>query len=498
MRIRHSLFSKIVVWFFLNLVILGFLLFAIFHYRFQIDPASPLWGGESRGMHNATRLARFELTQAPESEWDGILARYSKAYEVSFLLVDREGLRLGGEEIIVPQQVIEGIRGFHIPSFGATDRQMFAEHERRRFDQPRGQGQGRGHGRGRGRGDGPPPLRIKTNDPTLYWVGYHFPIFADDVGRPMPAVLLMVSDSVFKTGLYPEPMPWLITALIVVFISIAWWFPMVRSLTRPLAEVGRATDEIAKGRFSTRVNERSSDEIGRLGSAINRMASRLERYVHGQKRFMSDVAHELGSPIARLQMAVGVMDHKVNDPELRHSFEDIAEEVEIMAGLVNELLSFSRAEINPAKVQLRPVKIAEVAARVVERENTAGADIAVGIDESLTALADPELLVRALANLVRNAVRYAGDAGPIRLDAHPAGDRVLLEVVDSGPGVPPEHIDQLFEPFFRKESDRDRQSGGAGLGLAIVKTCIEACQGTVSARNLSPSGLAVTITLNAQ
>jgi two-component system sensor histidine kinase CpxA len=106
-------------------------------------------------------------------------------------------------------------------------------------------------------------------------------------------------------------------------------------------------------------------------------------------------------------------------------------------------------------------------------------------------------IYRALANLVRNAVKYAASNGSIRVTAEKRADKVIIEVRDQGPGVPEHLLDQLFEPFFRPEASRDRDSGGVGLGLAIVKTCVEACKGTVSAANLQPHGFAVTTTLNA-
>jgi two-component system sensor histidine kinase CpxA len=96
---------------------------------------------------------------------------------------------------------------------------------------------------------------------------------------------------------------------------------------------------------------------------------------------------------------------------------------------------------------------------------------------------------------LRNAVKYAGDVGPIHVSAEKRKDEVAIEVRDTGPGVSENLLDQLFEPFFRPEPSRNRDSGGVGLGLAIVKTCVETCQGTVSARNLKPKGFAVTIVL---
>jgi two-component system sensor histidine kinase CpxA len=106
-------------------------------------------------------------------------------------------------------------------------------------------------------------------------------------------------------------------------------------------------------------------------------------------------------------------------------------------------------------------------------------------------------LFRALSNLVRNAIRYAGQAGPILVSARSDGNETVITVADHGPGVPEESLEEVFAPFFRLERSRGRDFGGAGLGLAIVKSCVEACQGTVHAHNRQPSGLEVEIRLRA-
>ena len=172
------------------------------------------------------------------------------------------------------------------------------------------------------------------------------------------------------------------------------------------------------------------------------------------------------------------------------------EDVDHLSKLVNELLAFSRADIKSSTVKLESVALLPIAQTAVERERTSSAEIIVDIDADIRVHASAELLTRALANLFRNAVKYTARDGSIRVTAEKSADKVIIEVSDNGPGVPENLLDQLFEPFFRPEPSRDRDSGGVGLGLAIVKTCVEACKGTVSAANLQPNGFAVTITLN--
>jgi two-component system sensor histidine kinase CpxA len=225
------------------------------------------------------------------------------------------------------------------------------------------------------------------------------------------------------------------------------------------------------------------------------MATRLSALVKGQKRFLGDVAHELGSPLARIQFGLGALEQRVQGSGKKR-VQGVMEDVDHLSKLVNELLAFSRADIKSSTVKLKSVALLPIAQTAVQRERTSPVDIILDIPADLKVRASAELMTRALANLVRNAVKYAAQDGPIRIAAVEHGDKVKIDVRDNGPGVPENQIDQLFEPFFRPEASRNRDSGGVGLGLAIVKTCVETCQGTVSAANLHPRGFAVTILLN--
>jgi two-component system sensor histidine kinase CpxA len=226
------------------------------------------------------------------------------------------------------------------------------------------------------------------------------------------------------------------------------------------------------------------------------MASRLAGFITGQKRFTSDIAHELCSPIARMQMAVGILEERA-EPKDKQYVQDLSEEVQHISGLVNELLSFSKASLGATSLRLETVMLRPLAEKATKREARNEAEVRVDIPDELTAIADPELVVRALANLVRNAVRYAGETGPITIQARPLEGEVELIVADCGPGVPEEELPKLFDPFYRVDTSRARETGGVGLGLSIVKTCIESCHGSVTCRNRQPSGFEVVILLPA-
>jgi two-component system sensor histidine kinase CpxA len=255
-----------------------------------------------------------------------------------------------------------------------------------------------------------------------------------------------------------------------------------------------AAGQMAQGQFGTRVDTDRRDELGRLGESLNHMAGRLGEYVTGQKRFLGDIAHELCSPLARMEMALGVLEQRAA-PGQGDYVNDVREEVRHMSSLVNELLSFSKAGLRTKDLELRHVALAELCARVIARDAEGKTDITVNVDVAIHVLADPDLLARAVGNVLRNAVRYAGDAGPITIAATTRGDRVVLAITDSGPGVPPETLHRLFDPFYRPETARTREGGGSGLGLAIVKSCVEACGGSVAVNNAQPHGLEVTMVL---
>lgn len=186
-----------------------------------------------------------------------------------------------------------------------------------------------------------------------------------------------------------------------------------------------ATEAIAAGQFDISVSEDRHDELGKLGAAINRMSRRLNGYVTGQKRFLGDIAHELCSPIARMQMSLGVLERRLSN-EHGEALEDLREEADHMSKLVNELLSFSRSSLRETTIQLEAVDLTDAIELALQRETAATEEIKVNIPGTPKVLADANLLQRALANVVRNAILYAGEAGPISIDVDYSKERQCL------------------------------------------------------------------------
>lgn len=516
MKPFSSLFTKVLTWFFLNLLLVATILGLFYISQPYVNLGAIFgWQGTSQ-LRTAGMLIMHDLNVAPREDCSGILARHAAIHGVDFAIILPDGTSYSSSSGKIPRSVAAKAEALLRVNLG-----------RRPFPPPPGLGGPPlppvDHGRlgiaGRPPGKpiaGEPPgeilggrpprpsdgrrkmpfLMMHTQDPTRYWAGIWVRPAPDGRHRRMPGVLLAVSSSITGHGFFFNPLPWIVVSAAVFLISLLFWIPMVRHITRPLSRMTGAAEEIASGDFDVVIDEPRADEIGRLAKTINHMTARLSAFVKGQKRFLGDVAHELGSPIARIQFGLGALEQRSNE-ESRKRVSDVMEDVDHLSKLVNELLAFSRAEMKAETIKLERIDLLPIVETAVKRETKIAGRVDVRVDPGVQVVTSAELLTRALANLVRNAIKYTGDAEQIVVTAEEKNGRIVIEVRDTGPGVPEQHLNRLFEPFFRPEVSRDRDSGGVGLGLTIVRTCVETCKGEVSARNLQPNGFAVSIALKA-
>ena len=527
-RVRFPLSLKIVAWFFVNVAFLG--VAAWIFIRAQLGPGLDvlLAGPAGERLQAMAQLVSEELKELPQSEWSASLARVSSAYRVPVAVFRNDGKMIAGEIAPAPPEVLARVSEGPRPQ-GPPPRPMDGPGPRDRqpqdrpppFDPP--VRDDRPANRPPLDRPGPPPAMagafpkfiVRAGEPRLYWIGIRLPL-PDRVARPQMPTTLVLATGTLRGGLFFDFTPWLLGGAVVLALSALLWLPLVRGITRALRQMTGAAEAIAEGRFETHVESDRADEIGRLATALNDMAARLREFFTGQKRFLGDIAHELCSPLARMEMALGILEHRAADDAARGYVANVREEARHMSALVSELLSFSKAGVGGRSVELKPVSLAELASRLIAREAREPGIIALDVPATLTVLAEPDLLARALGNVIRNALRYAAPVGsaaegahsfrplqhpdgrptgPIVVAARSSGAHVIVTVTDSGPGVPEEALHRLFDPFFRPEAARTRETGGAGLGLAIVKSCVEACGGTVAVRNVQPTGLQVEFTL---
>jgi two-component system sensor histidine kinase CpxA len=495
MTLRLPLFGRILIWLLLNLLILVGS-FGVFLWT-ELGGESLLSRAAGDRSQAPTGALMAELRDRPMVEWEGAMARFEEAYPVRLMLLREDGSLFMGARLEVPAELLLRLRASAQPGPGFDGR---------RSGPPPGQSSVDHFEPGPKGASGPPPPRsgprspmgggrvfARAGSPAKYWLIHGNPMRGP--GLPRGLRMAMVSETLSAGGLFFDVQSWFWAASAVIAVSVLWWFPFVRGITRSVSQISAATERIAEGRFNTVVPEKRGDELGRLGGAINRMSVRLEGLVTGQKRFLGDVAHELCSPLARMEMALGILEQRADD-NTRSYVDDVREEVRHMSTLVNELLQFSKAALKPANAEMTPLPLAEMTRRVVAREMPEATDLTVQVPEGLLALGHPELVDRAMGNLLRNARNHAAAQGPIRIEACSLGSHeVLWRVVDSGPGVSQTELDRLGEPFYRPDRSRSSDTGGTGLGLAIVKTCMAACQGRLDLTRGQERGLVASLVL---
>jgi len=509
MKPRFPLYAKILTWFFLNIIVLGVVGWLIVRAHVKTGVDSFLSGFVTQRVEPLGREIIAELSQASKDDWGEILKKRSEKHGVTFCvtLEGERGLFGNLEELPdelrrrLPKGPPRGGRGGGGPS-GGPPRRPFN-------DGPTGEENSGGQdgppdGSGAIRDTRPGPLTgpypihqrflVRTTGPEYYWVGLQTRFTSTDSEGGSPGALFMRSETFSGGGLFFDYKPWIFGLSSIVFVSALFWLPLVSSMTRSVSRVTKAAEQIAEGQFEVQVDTKRRDEIGRLSDAINRMSGRLAGFVHGQKRFLGDTAHELCAPIARMQMALGILEQRADEKQKPY-VDDVREELQHMSGLVNELLSFSKAGLRPKALKLKPLSVLELVQKVVAREARDAVATDVTLPANMLVLGEKDLLIRAIGNVVRNAVRYASNGGPIQIAARTVDEHIEIIISDHGPGVPEEDVTKLFDPFFRVDVSRDRETGGVGLGLTIVKTCIEACGGTVSARNRKSGGLRVILRL---
>ena len=479
MKAPISLSTKILLLAFLNLFLLLAVCLAFAKIEFRTNLGSFVLAPVQDRILSVSRLIALDLPEHRPDTWTSLLDRYSSKYPARFYLFTSEGSQLAGPAINLPPRLAAWVKDDHNPFFDRQKPRDLKQNEAPKSEPPRG-----------------PFFLVRAGSPAVYWVGTHIPIRSSSLQHPMHGSLVWVFPSLWTNPFFFDSKPYLAAIGAVILVSIACWLPLIRGLTRSISELTRATGRIAQGQFDIELPHKRRDELGQLADSIHSMAERLSGFVHGQRRFLGDIAHELCSPIARVQLALGILEQRAQANQ-REYVSDLQDEVQHMSALVNELLSFSKAQINAAGRELERVNIAETVRGVVQREAGGSASIVSRVEEELDVRAYPDYFFRALANVVRNAVRYAGDAGPITISAERNADQVWICVADEGPGLPATELEQVFKPFYRPELVRQRNTGGVGLGLAIVKSSIEACGGVVQCRNRSPRGLEVEIRLAA-
>jgi two-component system, OmpR family, sensor histidine kinase CpxA len=299
------------------------------------------------------------------------------------------------------------------------------------------------------------------------------------------------------------PIPGLIIGVItsgLVCYFLAWY------LTKPIVRLRAATRQLAAGDLTARSGAPASkrrDEVAGLVRDFDAMAERLEMLVKAQSRLLNDISHELRSPLARLNVALGLARQRAGVESA-----DMLDRIELEASRLNELigriLTLARLEDGEQRVPQTPVPLGELVANVAEDAEFEAQERHCHVHRTIPAgewgvRGNDSLLHSAVENVVRNAIRYTAEGSSVEIvlarEERSGGAEAVLRVSDFGPGVPEDSLGKLFEPFYRLDDARGRLTGGVGLGLAITERAVRFHGGKVLAFNRAEGGLMVEIRL---
>jgi signal transduction histidine kinase len=334
----------------------------------------------------------------------------------------------------------------------------------------------------------PLTLRDASGTPWLYRLGQlddgNFVMAA--VQRPKVALLTLLRDEfsllVLRTG------------GVALALGLILGILMARWISTPLQNIARASREVASGNYQPIPMEGPS-EVQDLAQAFNEMSARVQASQQSQHDLVANVSHELKTPLTSIQgFAQAILDGTANTPEaLRQAATIISTEANRMARLVLDLLTLARLEAGTANLQQEPVDLAATLGAVVDKlapqAHQAQVDLGIAIQPLPPYTGDRDRLEQVFTNLVDNAIKYTPPGGQVLVRAQPAGGWIEIGVQDTGPGMPVEVSQRIFERFYRADPSRHSSNGGsAGLGLSIAREIVQAQGGTIAVHSAPDQG----------
>jgi signal transduction histidine kinase len=306
------------------------------------------------------------------------------------------------------------------------------------------------------------------------------------------AVTVFVFWVALKVGVWPS-----VSGVLAALVAMGAVWLLSRGMTSPLREMAAAADAMKHGDYSQRVTATSHDEVGQLAQAFNEMATELAATDRVRRDLVANVSHELRTPITALQAALENLVDGVAEPD-PDTFRTMLAQVERLGRLVQQLLDLSRLEAGVVPLEREAFPVGPLLSHAVREQqlHEPAVDVAVHVEPSdLVADGDPERVHQVVANLLENAVRYTPRGGTVEVRAHRAADRVTIEVLDEGPGIPEADRARVFERFERVDAARSSTDGGAGLGLAIARWIVDLHGGEIHPEAREPHGTRMVVEL---
>ncbi len=286
-----------------------------------------------------------------------------------------------------------------------------------------------------------------------------------------------------------------VASLIASVVALLLGLLFVKGMLRPVNELTNAARALAGGELSRRVEIRTNDEVGELSMAFNQMAEHLELSEERRRETTADIAHELRNPLAVMKARLEAIIDGVH-PLNVDSIEPILEQSELLNHLVEDLRTLDQADAGQLSLERSRTDLGLLVQKIVEtyrpEAQTVGIILIADIppEPSISGIVDTTRFEQILGNLITNALRHTPEGGEVtlRLRKDSQRSKIVLEVIDSGEGIPAQDLERVFERLYRVDPSRSRQVGGSGLGLAITRKLVEAHDGLIYAKNRSEGG----------
>ena len=283
-----------------------------------------------------------------------------------------------------------------------------------------------------------------------------------------------------------ESLGYAVTASVLAALLVSLF--LSRRIVAPVRTLTVASQHITEGHYDERVQVNGSDEIAELAKRFNQMAAQLEQVESMRRQLIGDVTHELRTPLTSIK---GYMEGLVDGvlPSTPETFDQIHHEANRLSRLVDDLQELSRVEANAYSLDVHPISVSSLVQTSVKRLSPQATAKRVTLLSKLPAdlppiQADEDRITQVLVNLVANAIQYTPDGGEVIITAARHSDEIYISVGDTGIGIPPEHIANLFTRFYRVDKSRSRNAGGgSGIGLTIAKHLVEAHGGHIWAES---------------
>jgi two-component system sensor histidine kinase BaeS len=337
-------------------------------------------------------------------------------------------------------------------------------------------------------------IRTQPSDSVLTRPLMHEGKMIGKLGIVVAASSSMIDQAFIDHSLYML----LIVASVAIVLSVLASLWMAAHLKSSLRQVTLAARRLASGEYSIRIETRRSDEFGDLVRDFNRLAHALEQHENNRRLWVSQTSHELRTPVSILRAHIEALLDGVRSPG-RQEYEVLLKETLRLAKLISDLNDLARADSGALAFQKGSVDLTGLVNEMIEsfedRFDKQQIKITAQLTETALVFGDASRLSQLCANLFENTLRYTDSGGQLHIVIEHKGLNVVWVIEDSSPGVESTTLASLFDPFFRTEQSRHRETGGSGLGLAICKSIVSAHEGNIQAEHSKLGGLKITITL---